>query len=108
MATSMVEIEVSNAEHLLMTEDTLGVDLSDGRTILVPLAWFPRLLHASQEELSYWCLSGKDRELIGRIWERTLSLRACRLGLLPEKVSPRLRNGWKVGHPKPVRIKFIG
>ena len=38
MSTYMVEIEVTVAENLLITEDTLGVDLSDGRTISVPLA----------------------------------------------------------------------
>lgn len=59
MSTSMVEIEVPNAEHLTATEDTLSVDLSDGRTISVPIAWFPRLLHASQEERRNWRLIGK-------------------------------------------------
>ena len=66
MSTSLVEIEVSNAENLLITEDTLGVDLSDGRTISVPLAWFPRLLHGSQEELSRWRFVGKGQ---GIHWE---------------------------------------
>ena len=59
MPTSMVEIEVPNAEHLTATDDTLSVDLSDGRTISVPLAWFPRLVHASQEERKNWKLIGK-------------------------------------------------
>lgn len=31
-------------------EDSLWVDLSDGRTIGVPLAWFPRLLHSTPEQ----------------------------------------------------------
>ncbi len=30
--------------------DSMWVDLSDGRVLGVPLAWFPRLLHASEEE----------------------------------------------------------
>lgn len=37
-------------QKLTITEDTLSVDLSDGRTISVPLVWYPRLLHASIEE----------------------------------------------------------
>ena len=61
MSTSMVEIEVPNAEHLTATKDTLSVDLSDGRTISVPLAWFPRLLHASQEERKNFKLIGKGQ-----------------------------------------------
>jgi hypothetical protein len=35
----------------------LSVDLSDGRTITVPLAWFPRLLHATAEQRAKWQLS---------------------------------------------------
>ena len=36
------------------TEDTLSVDLKDGRTITVPLAWYPRLLHATRDQLKNW------------------------------------------------------
>lgn len=39
-------------------DDTLSVDLADGRTITVPLAWFPRLLHATPEQRKNWELSG--------------------------------------------------
>jgi len=40
------------------TEDTMSVDLLDGRTIVVPLAWYPRLLDASPEQRQNWKLSG--------------------------------------------------
>jgi len=40
------------------TEDSLSVDLVDGRTISVPLAWYPRLLHATAEQLQNWKLAG--------------------------------------------------
>jgi hypothetical protein len=66
MHTSTVEIQVPDAESVTVTEDTLSVDLSDGRTISVPLAWFPRLLHASQEERINWRLIGKGQ---GVHWE---------------------------------------
>jgi hypothetical protein len=39
-------------------DDTLAVDLADGRTIIVPLAWYPRLLNATLEQRSHWKLSG--------------------------------------------------
>ncbi len=45
MTVSAVEMQIPNAEKVTLTEDTLTVDLSDGRTISAPLAWFPRLLH---------------------------------------------------------------
>jgi hypothetical protein len=38
--------------------DSLSVSLKDGRTISVPLAWYPRLLHATAEQLSNWKISG--------------------------------------------------
>lgn len=41
-----------------VSEDTLGVELLDGRTITVPLAWFPRLLHASPQERANWKIAG--------------------------------------------------
>jgi hypothetical protein len=37
---------------------TLSVSLADGRTISAPLAWFPRLLHATEEQRSNWQISG--------------------------------------------------
>ncbi len=39
-----------NATHVRFDEDSLWVDLSDGQTIGVPLAWFPRLLHSTAEQ----------------------------------------------------------
>jgi hypothetical protein len=36
----------------------LSVDLMDGRTISVPLAWYPRLLNATQEQRDHWEPSG--------------------------------------------------
>lgn len=38
--------------------DTLSVDLMDGRTITVPLAWYPRLLNATQQQRDRWEASG--------------------------------------------------
>lgn len=42
------------ATQVAVTDDTLTVDLSDGRTVSVPLAWYPRLLHATPEERRNW------------------------------------------------------
>ena len=56
MSTLKVEQREPKAESVRVTEDTLAVDLLDGRTISVPLAWFPRLLHGSRKERSHWRL----------------------------------------------------
>jgi hypothetical protein len=66
MRTSAVEIEVPDAESVSVSKDTLSVDLSDGRTISVPLSWYPRLLHATRRERKHWQLIGKGQ---GIHWE---------------------------------------
>jgi hypothetical protein len=66
MHTSVIEIHVPNAENVSTTEDTLTVDLNDGRTISVPLSWFPRLVQASPEERNNWRLIGQGQ---GIHWE---------------------------------------
>ena len=66
MNTMAVEIGIPNAEEVRVTKDTLSVDLSDGRTISVPLEWFPRLVHATPGEQSNWRLVGKGH---GIHWE---------------------------------------
>ena len=40
------------------TDDELIVSIADGRTIAVPLAWYPRLLHATSEQRSRWETAG--------------------------------------------------
>lgn len=50
----------------MVTKDTLSVDLSDGRTIAVSLAWYPRLTYASESEQNNWRLIGKG---YGIHWE---------------------------------------
>ncbi|MHC4427724.1 MAG: DUF2442 domain-containing protein [Planctomycetota bacterium] len=39
-------------------EETLSVELLDGRTIKVPLAWYPKLLHATAEQRDNWEICG--------------------------------------------------
>src|SRR5207249_9631711 len=56
MSTLKVEQTEARALHVKVTADTLTVDLTDGRTIAVPLAWFPRLLHGSVVERNNWRL----------------------------------------------------
>ena len=58
MITSMIEARIPEAEEVKVTEDTLMAELSDGRTISVPLAWYPRLVHATQAERDNWELVG--------------------------------------------------
>jgi len=58
MSSLVAEIR---AQSLVITDDTLSVDLNDGRSISVPLSWYPRLNHATLSERSNWRWIG-DRE----------------------------------------------
>jgi len=58
MSTLVAEVR---AQNLDVTDDNLVVELSDGRSISVPLAWFPRLQHGTSKERNNWRWIG-DRE----------------------------------------------
>lgn len=54
MRTSTNNQIATLATDLRFTNDSLMVDLADGRTITVPLSWYPRLVHATQQERANW------------------------------------------------------
>lgn len=59
MTSLTIELfEIPIIQRVTVTDDTLSSDLSDGRTISVPLAWYPRLLHGSIEERNDWRFIG--------------------------------------------------
>jgi len=58
MNTSAIDLEIPNAIDVRVSDDTLSVELSDGRTISVPLDWYPRLTHATTQERSHWRFIG--------------------------------------------------
>ncbi|MBE9128531.1 MULTISPECIES: DUF2442 domain-containing protein [unclassified Coleofasciculus] len=57
MTTLTLEIEPI-ASEVSITDERLIVDLVDGRILSVPLAWYPRLMHASPAERDNWQLLG--------------------------------------------------
>lgn len=54
-------LDIPKIQAIEITDDAISVDLSDGRTISVPLAWYPRLLHGSTEERQNWRLIGNGK-----------------------------------------------
>lgn len=54
------------AVEVSFTTDTFRVTLEDGRELSIPLAWFPRLLHGTQEQREQWELIGRGQ---GIHWE---------------------------------------
>ena len=54
----MPDVLGAQARSVATTDDTLTVDLADGRTIAVPLDWYPRLVHGTAKERQHWELIG--------------------------------------------------
>lgn len=53
MSSLAAEQREPRARSVSVSEDALTVDLVDGRTIIVPMAWYPRLWHGSHQERSH-------------------------------------------------------
>ncbi len=63
MPTIFGEEPGPGATTILVTEDTLTAELSDGRTISVPLDWYPRLVHATLQERNRWELFAEGNHI---------------------------------------------
>lgn len=59
MSILTIDIKDTRVESITISEDTIKANLSDSRTIAVPLAWYPRLFHGSDVERNNWRLTGK-------------------------------------------------
>jgi hypothetical protein len=68
------------AQKVTVTDDTLSVDLNDGRTISVPLAWYPRLLHGTLEERCNWRFIGDKEGIHWPILDEDISVENLLLG----------------------------
>ncbi len=58
MDSLAAEIQEARARQVALNEEALTVDLVDGRTIIVPLVWYPRLWHGTPEERKHFEIFG--------------------------------------------------
>jgi len=65
MPTSTNDLVGARAVDVTVTDNELTVHLEDGRTVAVPLVWYPRLLHGTKRERARWRLIGRG---IGIHW----------------------------------------
>jgi hypothetical protein len=73
------------------SDDTLSVDLADGRTITVPLVWYPRLLQATPAQRENWEIAGAGYGIHWSDVDEDLSAE----GLLRGAPAPRVTVGAK-------------
>jgi hypothetical protein len=89
----MIEIQVVKAQNVVVTDETLTVDLTDGRTLSVPLTWYPRLLYGTPEERSHWELIGNGEGIHWPDLDEDLSVEGLLLGR-PSGESQRSLQRW--------------
>jgi hypothetical protein len=80
MTSSAIELRVPEVQDVRVSDDTLTVDLSDGRTLSVPLAWYPRLLHATSEERNHWRRIGRGEGIHWPELDEDVSVEGLLLG----------------------------
>jgi hypothetical protein len=102
MSSSAVETREALATRVAVSDDTLSVELADGRTIAAPLAWYPRLAHATAEERSSWRLIGGGRGIHWPAVDEDISV-ANLLAGQPSAESQSSLKRWLAGRPKPGR-----
>ncbi len=104
MSSFAVETREALATRVTVSEDTLSVELADGRTIAVPLAWYPRLGHATAEERSSCALIGGGRGINWPAIDEDISV-ANLLGGQPSTESQKSFQKWLAARPKPIRSR---
>lgn len=74
------ELQKTKILTVQVTEDTLTVDLADGRTVSAPVAWYPRLAHGTQAEREKWRLIGRGAGVHWPDLDEDISLENLLLG----------------------------
>ena len=100
MSTSGPMNETVTAKHVRVTDRTLTVDLADGRTVSVPVEWYPRLAHATPRERQHWQLIGPG---IGIHWpalDEDISIEGLLRGRPSGESAESLRR-WLKMRPRP-------
>ena len=74
MIISTLDALSSEAVSVTVTDDMLAVALHDGRSIHVPLAWYPRLLYSTPEERADWLLIDNGRGIHWEVIDEDISV----------------------------------
>jgi len=89
-------IEKAHATHIKVGCGELVVDLSDGRTLAIPLSWYPRLAEASESELTCWELIGHGKGIRWPEIDEDISVEALLKGYASTESLDSL-NRWRCG-----------
>ncbi len=98
MNTSAVEMQLPDAIGVDVAGNALSVELSDGRTISVPVDWYPRLAHATEKERANWRIIGRGQGIHWEDVNEDVSVRDLLLGKRSEESQASLMK-WLNGRP---------
>lgn len=93
MSSLAVEKREPRARSVVVNEESLTVDLMDGRTIIVPLVWYPRLWHGSSEERDHLEIFGDGTYIHWPELDEDLTVAGLLAGL-PSVESPQSLKTW--------------
>ncbi len=93
MSAVVIDLQQLSIQDVSTDDDTLTVDLSDGRSIAAPLAWYPRLWHGTSDERSRWRLIGGGQGIHWPDLDEDISLEGLILGK-PSNESQKSLNRW--------------
>ena len=96
MSTSGIDLKNTAAKGVTVGEDSLVVELSDGRTIAAPVTWFPRLLHGTPAERSNWRLIGSGEGIHWPDLDEDISVASLLAGRRSSETGDSLRR-WLEG-----------
>ena len=80
MSISVVEMRMPEVSGVAVTEETLRVELSDGRTLSAPIGWYPRLAHGTDEERTNWTIMDEGHGIHWRDLDEDVSLEGLLAG----------------------------
>lgn len=85
MNTLVVELQNARARSVQVTEEALIVELADGRTISVPLAWYPRLWYGTSKERENFEIIGEGEYIHWPDLDEDLSVIGILTGRKPKE-----------------------
>ena len=100
MTTLVIDKAASRAIGVRLTEDTLVVDLADGRTISLPLAWYPRLSQGSAAERANHRFIGEGEEIHWPDLDEDVSVENILAGKVSDEGSKSFER-WRQARSKP-------
>jgi len=98
MSIATAELQTVKAHTVTVTDELLTVELADGRTLSVPLSWYPRLWHGRPEERQNWRLIGQGEGIHWADLDEDVSVQNLLLGR-PSSEGPASLKQWLATRP---------